>query len=263
MGAADVTDPAGASVVTVEPVEGDASFEAPQATSDTTAMAAVADLSMRGAVTDHGEGDERCRAYIYLSDTLPVMNRRRNQATTTPPRDRSRVAILGALSVEPMTGYELRRNIDATLGHFWRESYGQIYPSLASLEAEGLVAAEPTEREGSRRYRITVTGRRRLRAWLDRLGPPSPPRHPLLLQVFFGRQLGAERVAELVRAERARAEQSLATLTAIEAEVRIERGYEHDRPYWLLTIDHGRRSAEAVMAWADAALVALAAEQHR
>jgi DNA-binding PadR family transcriptional regulator len=162
-----------------------------------------------------------------------------------------------------MTGYELRRNIDMTLGHFWRESYGQIYPSLASLEADGLVTAEATGREGSRRYRITAAGRQRLHDWLDRLGPSTPPRHTLLLQVFFGRQLGPGRIRELVEAERARAEQSLTTLTAIEHEVRTEEGYELDRPYWLLTLDHGRRSARAVIEWADAALVALGDEQHR
>lgn len=181
----------------------------------------------------------------------------RNPPTATSPADRSRVAVLGALSVEPMTGYELRRNIEATIGHFWRESYGQIYPSLASLEAEGLITSSPAEREGSRRYRITATGRRRLRTWLDQLGSPPPPRNPLLLQLFFGRQLGDDRCRELLAAERDRARQALAEYAAIGLEVRSETGYEADRPYWLLTLDHGRRSAQAVLDWAEASLAAL------
>jgi DNA-binding PadR family transcriptional regulator len=37
-------------------------------------------------------------------------------------------AVLGALSVEPMTGYEIRQVIADVLGHFWHESFGQIYP---------------------------------------------------------------------------------------------------------------------------------------
>jgi DNA-binding PadR family transcriptional regulator len=185
------------------------------------------------------------------------MTARRKGPGSTTPADRSRVAVLGALSVEPMTGYELRRNIETTIGHFWRESFGQIYPSLASLEAERLITSSPAAREGSRRYRITATGRRRLRDWLVQLGPTAPPRNPLLLQLFFGRQLGDEHCRNLLLTERDRACAMLDTLTAIDHEVRTEAGYEADRPYWLLTIDHGRRTAQAVVEWADAALAAL------
>ncbi len=41
-------------------------------------------------------------------------------------------AVLGALSVMPMTGYAVRESIRDVLGHFWSESFGQIYPALAS-----------------------------------------------------------------------------------------------------------------------------------
>ncbi|WP_411722563.1 PadR family transcriptional regulator [Mycetocola sp.] len=45
--------------------------------------------------------------------------------------DQSQTAILGALSIMPMTGYTLREEIRDTLGHFWSESFGQIYSTLA------------------------------------------------------------------------------------------------------------------------------------
>ena len=48
-------------------------------------------------------------------------------------QSQTEVAVLGALSVEPMSGYAARRAITETLGHFWSESFGQIYPTLASL----------------------------------------------------------------------------------------------------------------------------------
>ena len=60
-----------------------------------------------------------------------------------------------------MTGYALREAIVEVLGHFWRESFGQIYPILQKLEAEGLVAcvgAEGRGRRQSRKYAITETG---------------------------------------------------------------------------------------------------------
>jgi PadR family transcriptional regulator AphA len=49
-------------------------------------------------------------------------------------------AILGLLSIEPMSGYDIRRNLDESLSYFWSESYGQIYPSLKKLEASRLIA---------------------------------------------------------------------------------------------------------------------------
>ena len=42
-------------------------------------------------------------------------------------------AILGLLSHEPMTGYEIKKRMDTTLKFFWRASYGSIYPGLSEL----------------------------------------------------------------------------------------------------------------------------------
>ena len=47
---------------------------------------------------------------------------------------------LGALTLRPMSGYDLRQFFSENLAFFWSESFGQIYPMLHALEAEGLVA---------------------------------------------------------------------------------------------------------------------------
>ena len=49
-------------------------------------------------------------------------------------KSQTELAVLGALAVEPATGYGVRQAITQTLGHFWQESFGQIYPCLADLE---------------------------------------------------------------------------------------------------------------------------------
>lgn len=54
----------------------------------------------------------------------------------------SRFALLGLLNLGPMSGYDLKQLIGWSIGHFWREGYGQIYPTLKDLEAEGLVRRE-------------------------------------------------------------------------------------------------------------------------
>ena len=70
-------------------------------------------------------------------------------------------ALLGLLSIEPMSGYDLGLAVRASIGHFWNESYGQIYPNLKSLAADGCVARKTEKQEGRpdrQIYSITKKG---------------------------------------------------------------------------------------------------------
>ena len=53
----------------------------------------------------------------------------------TPKKRRlgSRYAVLGMLSMGLKTGYAMKKHVEGNLGHFWSESYGQIYPVLRQL----------------------------------------------------------------------------------------------------------------------------------
>ncbi len=168
---------------------------------------------------------------------------------------RTDLAVLGALSIEPMTGYAVRAGIQDVLGHFWSESYGQIYPTLARLEADGFVERRDGERPRSSVYALTASGGVRLRELLAVPDQPTPPRNGLLLRLFFGHVLGAEEAARLVSAQRDRAVAQLAGLAAARAE--IDPGDEHG-PFALLTVSAGEHSARAAIAWTEEALVVLA-----
>ena len=43
-------------------------------------------------------------------------------------------ALLGLLSLRPMSGYDIRQVISESIGYFWSESYGQIYPGLEAAD---------------------------------------------------------------------------------------------------------------------------------
>lgn len=68
-----------------------------------------------------------------------------------------RNAVLHLLGREPMNGYQLMQEIAQSSGGAWQPSSGAIYPALAQLEDEGLVAQ--TEVDGRRAYRLTDEGR--------------------------------------------------------------------------------------------------------
>ena len=90
----------------------------------------------------------------------------------TPQTD---LAVLAVLSVAPMSGYAVREAIRDQLGQFWSESFGQIYPTLASLNSAGLVEKVPGERAGSSLFSLTTAGRERLLELLRAPEVTTPP----------------------------------------------------------------------------------------
>jgi DNA-binding PadR family transcriptional regulator len=167
------------------------------------------------------------------------------------------MAVLGALTTEPMTGYALREAIRDVLGHFWSESYGQIYPALAELERLKFVKRSGPARAGGSTFAITPAGTRQLRELLAQPVQAVPARNGLLLRLFFGRTLGVDACRALVAATEAEAQERLAYFDQLSVQVAGEPQYADDAPFWQLTISAGRHSARAAIAWAQECLAAL------
>lgn len=172
-------------------------------------------------------------------------------------RSQTEMAVLGGLSMGPMTAYALREAIRDVLGHFWSESFGQIYPTLTALEGDGLVGRHGGARAGTSTFTITPVGAARLRELLLEPVTATPPRNGLLLRLFFGRVLGAQACRDLLLAARTQAELSLAEYDALVDRVRTEDRDSPDLPYLLITISAGRHGAEATLAWTTQALATL------
>jgi len=175
-----------------------------------------------------------------------------------PRSTQTDLAVLAALSIEPMTGYALRDAIRVHLGAFWSESFGQIYPALARLRDDGLVAAGEGDRSGSNVHSLTAAGRARLVDLMREPAASTPPRNGMLLRLFFGSVIGAAACRELVADARAQAVTMLDSLAVARRETEAEPLDTPQRPYWLMTISAGEHTARAAVAWADETLVALA-----
>ncbi|HDP79990.1 MAG TPA: PadR family transcriptional regulator [Spirochaetes bacterium] len=102
-------------------------------------------------------------------------------------------AILGLLHYKDMHGYSIKEHIEKHFGNMWTVNYGQIYPSLESLEEDGhitMVELAPSEDGGPHKklYSITPEGRAEFGRWLE----SSPERQmflrdPFLMRfIFFG-----------------------------------------------------------------------------
>ena len=81
--------------------------------------------------------------------------------------------ILGMVSREPRSGYEIKAVVDNTTRFFWAASYGQIYPELKRLSEAGLVEGIDASRGDRKRtvYAITADGEAELKDWLRQ--PPE------------------------------------------------------------------------------------------
>ena len=171
-------------------------------------------------------------------------------------------AILGLLTLRAMSGYELKSFYDRSLRFFWSESFGQIYPTLKWLEADGLVTGkdEVADRgKTRRRYAITEAGREYLRDWLEMGVEETPVRSELLLKVFFGTGVSLDTIRRHLRTQQVKAEERLAVYGAIAKAIQSENPDPYSSTMHLLTLDFGRRNLEMILAWCQASLETLTA----
>lgn len=169
-------------------------------------------------------------------------------------------ALLGLLSIEPMSGYDIRQNFKESLNFFWNESYGQIYPALKRLLARGFITAAPGGQNGRRErraYSTTAKGRVHLQRWLAQPPRQQPIRDELLLKIFLGRLAPPGACVEHIRRLRREQEELLAIYKEIERRVGIERvGHPHAQ-FWYLTLKHGIEMRRARIRWCDETLAEL------
>jgi len=77
-------------------------------------------------------------------------------------------AILVCLTDRPMSGYDLAKTFDASIGFFWRASHQQVYRELARLRDRGLVESKEIEQRGKPNrimHTITKAGHEAVRTW--------------------------------------------------------------------------------------------------
>ena len=96
-------------------------------------------------------------------------------------------AILVLLTERPMTGYELAKTFDASIGFFWRADHQQIYRELTRLRDRGYVQGREVVQSGKPNklvYTLTPEGRAALRQWAARPSAASSIKDDLLVRLY-------------------------------------------------------------------------------
>jgi DNA-binding PadR family transcriptional regulator len=170
-------------------------------------------------------------------------------------------AILGLLTFGEMSGYDLSKLVNRSVGFFWSPAKSQIYAELRRLVALGFATEREVaqrDRPDKRLYRITERGTDALRDWLERSeDEPESYKSPFLVKVFFGHLMDRETFVRRMRGYRAQVEEQLATLRSVDR--RIAGDPKAAFQYFVLRA--GLQHVRATIRWIDEVLRQVARER--
>jgi len=172
--------------------------------------------------------------------------------STTPPPDpapselnATAASLLGFLHTGAMTGWDLARAVESSIGEFWNVTRSQIYRELRSLEQARLVDAGVVGTRDRRPYTITPHGREAFARWITRPPGDDLVRSPLLLTVYFGGHLDESSLVRFLTMHRVRHEQRLADYRTLHEALR-----EQPELRWVrFALEYGIEHEQAVLRW--------------
>ncbi len=160
--------------------------------------------------------------------------------------------LLGLLSHEPQTGYEIKKILDSTMHFFWNASFGSIYPTLQKLEQDGKIQSTRSQDTGREKitYEITPLGREYLKEWLKKPVVKDELRYETLLKLFFGSEVGASTTLEHIEVFEEKIQKELSQLTQyVDTLKSIDSEVAHR--YYMFTAMFGVKVHQAYLEWCD------------
>lgn len=165
-------------------------------------------------------------------------------------------AILGLLSIQPMSGYDLKHvAFDQTVAHFWRADQAQIYRTLDKMAKEGWVTSEleiQEDRPNRKVYQVTPDGKTELDCWLRAEQALYTHREAFLVQLFFASSLPDEVVLQHIDAQIAGHQARLAAFDQINMPPSEDAGRQRQQRFWQMTLDFGIALEETYLRWLEA-----------
>lgn len=168
-------------------------------------------------------------------------------------RSRTKYTVLGMLSSDKFTGYEIIKMIQSSTNYFWSESEGQIYPTLSQCVIDGLATFKEEKSQKIKRnkkvYSITTKGKKELVAWLKKEPQSSLVRNEFLLKLFFGGNLDKEDNLHHVIHRQKQLNAELNTYEKKRQVLIVEYRNHPQLKYWLMTLDYGIKTTKAELSW--------------
>lgn len=171
-------------------------------------------------------------------------------------------AILVCLTERPMTGYELAKTFDNSIGFFWRAAHQQIYRELQALRRAGFVDGEDviqTGRPNKTVYAINAAGLDHLKAWSREDCERPPVRDDLFVRLYALDCVDLAALYDQVRERLVRHKARLALYERIETKSFSRPIKDLRRTGLKLGLQIGLIAERSNIAWCELALETLAA----
>lgn len=171
---------------------------------------------------------------------------------------KTQYVILGLLTENPLSGYDIKKIIDIRFKFFWNESYGQIYPELKRMIEDELVECETIDSDrGKQLYRITQKGFEVLKQWMA-LGPDTESfRLELLLKRYFAGIVNPEIMINHIQQFEFQHKQELNILNQFKHELETIDDPHHNHSHVLSVIDFGIKTNTAYLEWSKETILKL------
>jgi DNA-binding PadR family transcriptional regulator len=164
-------------------------------------------------------------------------------------------ALLGLLRKGPMSGYDLRKDVERSVGYFWAPAKTQIYATLPRLVEAGHATQQKvvqSARPDKTIYELTASGREALRDWVEEAPlDAGHGRNLILLKLYLGEGADTDALLRQVGERREHAERLHAELEELDA------SGADGSPFEAITRRWGLLYAEALLRWTEEAAASL------
>lgn len=160
--------------------------------------------------------------------------------------------ILGLLTQQPMSGYDVKRFLQSLSWLVDSPSFGSIYPTLRALQEDGLVTMEEVPHQGKQPrkiYTITEMGRQSLREWVDQPISPDVSLKTFLMRLVLADSFSQTGLIVHLQQRRSQIATHYATLQQI-TDTLDEAADSRQR----LTFEYGLALATTELTWLDSKL---------
>ena len=158
--------------------------------------------------------------------------------------------VMGMVLHKPLTGYDIKKEIEAGIGNFFKSSYGNLYPALKKLTKKGfLTLTEQTQVDRLKKYyMVTEIGKMAFLEWLTSPLDKGSITVSLLTKIFFFGELSEDiRTQELQKYEM-NVQQALQQLQEMEQQFSVP---DMDARYYfeMSTLYYGIMSMQGIIRW--------------
>ncbi|MCL2375848.1 MAG: PadR family transcriptional regulator [Defluviitaleaceae bacterium] len=158
--------------------------------------------------------------------------------------------VIGMVLHQPLTGYDIKKYVDISIGNFFKASHGQLYPALKKLTDKNYLTMEEQSQGGriKKYYHATKLGKDAFMDWLSAPTDFNSSSDTIMVKIFFFGELPDEIRRQRLYECELFVQQNLHKLREIEEQ--FAHSIESDRDYFeIATLYYGIQNNLSTLRW--------------